>query len=219
MSCILDIITRVQPFDASAVTSLKHDHVRRPMKDNLSDIEMVVFDVFGTLLEISDRRNPFAHLKRKMDPARATRFRRLAMTTTMTLTEIDAELQSGMTSADLARAQTEITREVAATRLRPGVARMLAALPVPYALCSNLSVDYVAALSACLDIKPEFRILSCHAGCMKPDSEIYDLVIRAAGVPPDRILFTGDTPAADIEGPRSAGMRAIHVDLFLNSLS
>ena len=189
------------------------------MRDILSDIEMVVFDVFGTLLEISDRRNPFAYVKRKMDPGKATRFRRLAMTTTMTSSEIDAELQSGMTSADLARAQTEIAREVAATRLRPGVARMLAALPVPYALCSNLSVDYVAALSACPDIKPEFRILSYHAGCMKPDPEIYDLVIRAAGVPAERILFTGDTQSADIEGPRLVGMHSMHIDQFMNSFS
>ena len=189
------------------------------MRDILSDIEMVVFDVFGTLLEISDRRNPFAYVKREMVPEKATRFRRLAMTTTMTLSEIDAELRSGTTTADLARAQTEIVHEVTATRLRPGVARMLADLPVPYALCSNLSVDYVAALSACPEIKPEFRILSCHVGCMKPDPEIYDLVIRAAGVPAERILFTGDTPVADIEGPRLAGMHSMHIDQFMNSFS
>ena len=189
------------------------------MRGILSDIEIVVFDVFGTLFEITDRRNPFAYVKREMDPGKATRFRRLAMTTTMTLSEIDAELQSGMTAADLARAQTEIVHEVTATRLRPGVARVLSALPIPYALCSNLSVDYVAALSACPEIKPEFRILSCHVGCMKPDPEIYDLVIRSAGVPAGRILFVGDTPAADIEGPRAAGMRAIHINAFLNSFA
>lgn len=189
------------------------------MRDILSDIEMVVFDVFGTLLQISDRRNPFAYVKRELDPGKATRFRRLAMTTTKTLTEIDAELRSGATTADLALAQIEIAREIASTRLRPGVARVLAALPVPHALCSNLSVDYVAALSACPEIKPEFRILSCHVGCMKPDPEIYDLVIRAAGVPAERILFTGDTQVADIEGPRLAGMHSMHIDQFMNSFS
>jgi FMN phosphatase YigB (HAD superfamily) len=81
------------------------------MRDILLDIDMIVFDVFGTLLEISDRRKPFAHVKRKMDPKKASRFRRLAMTTTMTWTEIDAELQIGMTTADLALAQIEIARD------------------------------------------------------------------------------------------------------------
>lgn len=189
------------------------------MRGILSDIDMIVFDVFGTLLEISDRRKPFAHVKRKIDPQMAARFRQLAMTTTMTLTEIDSELQSGTTTADLALAQIKIAREVASTRIRPGVLEMLLALPVPYAICSNLSFDYVAALSAFPDIKPEFRILSCHAGCMKPDPEIYDLAIRSAGVPAGRILFVGDTPAADIDGPTKAGMRAMHIDAFLNSFS
>jgi HAD superfamily hydrolase (TIGR01509 family) len=189
------------------------------MRDILSDIDMIVFDVFGTLLEISDRRKPFAHVKRKMDPEKASRFRRLAMTTAMTWTEIDAELQSGTTTADLALAQIQIIREVASTRIRPGVLEMLLALPVPYAICSNLSFEYVPALSAFPDIKPEFRILSCHAGCMKPDPEIYALVIRSAGVPAGRILFTGDTLAADIEGPLLAGMRAMHIDDLIAALT
>jgi HAD superfamily hydrolase (TIGR01509 family) len=189
------------------------------MQNILSDVDVVVFDVFGTLLEISDRRRPFAHVKRKMDPEKARRFRRLAMTTTMRWTEIDAELQIGTTTADLALAQIEIAREVASTRIRPGVLEILLALRVPYAICSNLSFDYVPALSAFPDIKPEFRILSCHAGCMKPDPEIYDLVIRSAGVPAGRILFTGDTLAADIEGPLLAGMRAMHIDDLIAALT
>lgn len=96
---------------------------------------------------------------------------------------------------------------------------MLATLPVPYGLCSNLSSDYVAALSPFPEIKPVFRVLSCDVGYMKPDPEIYDLVIRAAGVPAERMLFTGDTPAADIEGPISAGMRAMHIDDLIVELS
>ena len=48
---------------------------------------------------------------------------------------------------------------------------------------------------------------------------IYGLVIEAAGVPASRVLFVGDTPAADIEGPRSAGMRAIHIDQFMAALA
>lgn len=54
---------------------------------------------------------------------------------------------------------------------------------------------------------------------MKPEAEIYRLVIEAAGVPASRLLFVGDTPAADIEGPRSAGMRAIHIDQFMAALA
>lgn len=185
----------------------------------LADVDLLVFDLFGTLVEIGSRHRPFAHLRRRMDPEKANRLRRLAMTTKMTLAELDAEIEGGATITDLVVAQAAITHEVTSVRIRPGVQEMLAALPRRYGLCSNLSIDYVAALERFPEIKPEFRILSCHAGCMKPDPEIYDLVIRSAGVPAGRILFVGDTPAADIEGPRAAGMRAIHINAFLNAFA
>jgi HAD superfamily hydrolase (TIGR01509 family) len=187
--------------------------------DVLGDIDVVCFDVFGTLIDITDRRRPFAHLKRKMTPEKALKFRRLAMTTNMTLAEIDAEILAGATVADLERAQIAIAREVASTRLRPGVPEMLAAIPVPFGLCSNLSSDYVPAVFRFPEIRPLFRILSCRVGHMKPDPRIYELVLEAAGVPADHVLFVGDTPAADLEGPIRAGMRAVHIDAFLNSFA
>ena len=112
----------------------------------LDDIDLLVFDLFGTLVEIGARHRPFAHLRRKMSPEKANLFRRLAMTTGMTLSEIDAKLQGGATVADLVVAQTAIAHEIASTRLRPGVPEMLAALPIRYGVCSNLSIDYVTAL-------------------------------------------------------------------------
>jgi HAD superfamily hydrolase (TIGR01493 family) len=185
----------------------------------LDDIDLLVFDLFGTLVEIGSRRRPLAHLRRRMSPEKASRFRQLAMTTGLTLAELDAEIEGGATIADLSLAQVSIAHEVASTRLRPGIPEMLASLSVPYGLCSNLSPDYVPTLDRFAEITPMFRILSCFSGCMKPDPRIYELVLEAAGVPADRILFVGDTPAADIDGPTRAGMRAMHIDAFLNSFS
>jgi len=54
---------------------------------------------------------------------------------------------------------------------------------------------------------------------MKPDPAIYDLVINTAGVPACRILFVGDTPAADMDGPTRAGMRAMHIDDLIAALT
>lgn len=154
-----------------------------------------------------------------MSPEKANRFRRMAMTTELTLAELDAEIKGGATIADLSLAQVSIAHEVASTRLRPGIPEMLAGLRHPYGLCSNLSTDYVPAVFRFPEIRPLFRILSCQVGYMKPEAEIYRLVIEAAGVPASRLLFVGDTPAADIEGPRSAGMRAIHIDQFMAALA
>jgi len=144
------------------------------MGNIFSEIDMIVF---GTLVDITDRRRPFAHLKQKMTPEKVSRFRRMAMTTELTLAKLDAEIEGGATIGDLVVAQTAIAREVVSARLRDSVAEMLAALPIRYGVCSNLSVDYVAALARFPEITPMFRILSCQVGSMKPDRAIYDRAI------------------------------------------
>ncbi|WP_243614792.1 HAD family hydrolase [Shimia aestuarii] len=183
----------------------------------LDGIELICFDLFGTLVEITDRRRPFASLRRNIALDKVARMRRLAMTTDLALEEIDEAIQGGATVDKIVAAKVGIAREVASTRLRTGVPAMLSALPVPYGICSNLSLDYLPARQRFGELKPAFRIMSCEVGYMKPDPEIYELVVAAAGVPRNKILFIGDTPSADIDGPRGAGMRAIHVDQFLSA--
>ena len=183
----------------------------------LSDIDLICFDLFGTLVEITDHRRPFASLRRNMTKDKVESLRRLAMTTVLNLEEIDDAIQGGATVDKISNAKIDIAHEVGSTRLRSGVPEMLSARPVPYGICSNLSLDYLPALQRFAELKPVFRIMSCEVGYMKPDPEIYELVVAAAGVPRHKILFVGDTPAADVEGPRVAGMQAIHVDQFLSA--
>lgn len=189
------------------------------MTDVFRDINVVCFDVFDTLIEITDRRRPFVPLKRRMGLEKAHRFRQLAMTTDMTWAEINAEIAGGATITDLEQAQIAIAREVASVRIRPGVAEMLAALPIRYGVCSNLSADYVGALDRFPEISPAFRVLSCFVGCMKPDRRIYEMVLEAAGTSAGRILFVGDTPTADIDGPTRAGMRVMHINDLIAALT
>ncbi|WP_066705249.1 HAD family hydrolase [Celeribacter ethanolicus] len=183
----------------------------------LEGIELICFDLFETLVEITDRRRPFASLRRNMTLDKVERMRRLAMTTDLALEEVDEAIQGGATVDKIVGAKADIAREVASVRLRTGVSEMLSALPVPYGICSNLSPDYLPALQRFAEVRPAFRIMSCEVGYMKPDPEIYELVVAAAGVPRHKILFVGDTPSADIDGPRAARMRAIHVDQFLSA--
>jgi HAD superfamily hydrolase (TIGR01509 family) len=191
----------------------------RAQRGILDGIDLIVFDLFGTLLEIGDRRRAFAHMWRKLSPEKVGAFRRMAMTSELTLAEIDAKIGCGATVADLAAVQAAIALEVASIRLRPGIPEMLVGLTRPYGLCSNLSTDYVSAAFRFPEIRPLFRILSCQVGYMKPDAEIYRLVIEAAGVHASRLLFVGDTPASDMEGPASSGMNAIHIDQFMAAVA
>ena len=60
-------------------------------------------------------------------------------------------------------------------------------------------------------------LFSCEAGLMKPDPRIYQRMMVMLNVEPQKALMTGDKIKNDVEGPRSIGMHAVHLDRENNS--
>lgn len=58
----------------------------------------------------------------------------------------------------------------------------------------------------------DFALISEEAGVHKPDKAIFDLALAQAEVAAQQALFIGDTPSADIEGARNAGLHAVLID-------
>jgi FMN phosphatase YigB (HAD superfamily) len=54
-------------------------------------------------------------------------------------------------------------------------------------------------------------LLSCPPGVRKPAPLFYELVLAAAGAPPEQVLFVGDNFACDVAGPVAHGMQAVLV--------
>ena len=97
----------------------------------------------------------------------------------------------------------------------PGIAPLLAgaARSLPLYAFSNTNPAHVAHFSKTYaGVLGHFReiFLSSSIGLRKPDAEAYDHVVKAIGVPASRILFFDDS-AANIEGARARGLRAVHV--------
>jgi HAD superfamily hydrolase (TIGR01509 family) len=97
----------------------------------------------------------------------------------------------------------------------PGIAPLLAsaAKRMPLYAFSNTNPAHAEHFSqAYADVLSHFReiFLSSTIGLRKPDADAYDHVVKAIGVPASRILFFDDS-AANIEGARARGLRAIHV--------
>ena len=61
------------------------------------------------------------------------------------------------------------------------------------ALCSNLALDYGDPLLELLPETPDKTILSYKVGYIKPEHQIYQSVCDSLGLPPEAILFSGDT--------------------------
>jgi glucose-1-phosphatase len=97
----------------------------------------------------------------------------------------------------------------------PGIAPLLAraAECVPLYAFSNTNGAHVEHFSsAYAGVLRHFRdmFLSSSIGLRKPDAQAYDHVVKAIGVPAERIVFFDDL-AENIEGARARGLRAVHV--------
>jgi putative hydrolase of the HAD superfamily len=97
----------------------------------------------------------------------------------------------------------------------PGIAPLLAraAKRLPVYAFSNTNGAHVEHFSqAYADVLGHFReiFLSSSIGLRKPDAAAYDHVVKAIGVPAERIVFFDDL-AENIEGARARGLTAVHV--------
>ena len=55
-------------------------------------------------------------------------------------------------------------------------------------------------------------LFSCDIGLKKPDPKIYQKIADALDINPSQILMVGDNIRADVNGPKSTGMNAIHLN-------
>ena len=65
-----------------------------------------------------------------------------------------------------------------------------------------------------LGIEEHFKVFvsSERAGCYKPDSAIFELALKEAGVSAGEALFIGDIPSVDVAGAKAAGMKSVWIN-------
>jgi len=103
----------------------------------------------------------------------------------------------------------------------------------------NACVPFAEVIPALERLQPRFRLatlsngnadlgtiglahhfeISLHAaalGCAKPDARAYVALAQALTLKPAEILFVGDDPHADVDGPRSVGMQTVWVNRGAN---
>lgn len=180
--------------------------------------DAIVFDVYGTLVEIGDKRAPFRRLLRigeQQGRLVAAGDAALLMSAPLGLHAAARRLGIQLTQEQRAALERDLHDEIASIRPFPETASTLSALRargIKLGLCSNLAVDYAAPIVALLPLQLDAYTWSFKAGAIKPDPAIYDQACRALDCAPGRVLMVGDTPAADVDGPRAFGMQSILLD-------
>ena len=186
-----------------------------------SGIEAVCFDAFGTLVEITDRQQAFHPLFKALTPDKRRELKYRLMREDRPFTDWPKALGVDVDPYVLLNVLNRNLGELLSIKMRPLMAEvwtMLRHNGVRIGICSNLSSDYVQSLQGALPDAPDLAVLSCKVGAIKPEPEIYAKVLDGLCVASDRVLFVGDTPRTDIDGPRAAGMKAIHVDAMSEAM-
>lgn len=182
-----------------------------------SGVKAVIFDVFGTLVRIGDKRHPYRQLQALMlrhgrapRPEDATRM----MTLDTGLAGLTKAFGVTIPAHELADIEADLYQELPTIGLYPETLSTLASLReagLKLAICSNLAAPYAIAPKLLLPPMDAYA-WSFALGAVKPDARLYRYLCEELQCDPAEALFVGDTPAADFDGPRSFGMQACLID-------
>lgn len=184
---------------------------------DLARVHAIVFDAFGTLVEIGDNRRPFGRLMHWISQNHVSP----AEDEAAWLIRRNVDLKAAALAAgavpppDLLDAlERDLEVELASISAFEDTAPALTSLRARgYAIgiCSNLVAPYMDPMIGCLPFSPDAAVWSFAIGAIKPEPAIYAAVCTAMRRQPEEILFVGDTWDADVAGPRAFGMRALHL--------
>jgi len=182
----------------------------------------VIFDVFGTLIRVEERRNPYLQLLkygRSQGISPCAKHLQLLMTRELDWAEAANDLGIRAGYVKLHGFARLLQEELASMTLYEDAQQAIELLQpagVKIALCSNLASGYGPAVRTILPGLDAYGF-SYEIGVTKPNPVIYQSVCRDLGVQPgqqmygDRIVMIGDSIRCDRDGARAAGVGGFHL--------
>ena len=190
----------------------------------MTNIQAVIFDLYGTLIYLAHETKPHARLFADLGlqfPEGFERARRIVLTEDFdNLAGLVKRIKPNLT-IDLSPYEKEIEQERASALLYPETSSVLDELKrrnIQLGLISNLASPYKQPFSG-LGLNQCFDevLFSCDLGLRKPDPRIYQKMIEQFKINPAQALMVGDRVHVDVDGPKSIGMNAVHLDRTKNS--
>ncbi|MGC8493669.1 MAG: HAD family hydrolase [Syntrophobacteraceae bacterium] len=179
-------------------------------------VKAVVFDAFGTLAHIGEKRHPYRHLLQKL----AAHGRRpqaddasRIMSANVGIAGIAGLFGVEFPASEIAGIEIELYEELASVKLFPDALPVLGALRTAgykLALCSNLAAPYAIPLKLLLP-PLDVYVWSFETGAVKPEPAIYEALFDRLECSPFETMMVGDTLESDYTGPRRLGMRSCHL--------
>jgi HAD superfamily hydrolase (TIGR01549 family) len=182
----------------------------------------VIFDVFGTLVRIEERRNPYLQLlkyARSQGVSPCAEHLQLLMTRELDWREAAEALGIRAGYVKLHGLDRLLQEELASMTVYDDVQQAIELLQgahIKIGLCSNLASGYGSAVRALLPGLDAYTF-SYEVGAVKPEPLIYYTACCELGVAPkeqlwgDRVVMIGDSIRCDRDGARAAGLAGFHL--------
>jgi FMN phosphatase YigB (HAD superfamily) len=171
----------------------------------------VIFDVFGTLLEIGQQHHPYLLLMRYLR-AQGRQPRADDSRTILTfdggLAELAESLGATVPADQLAACEAALQSDLNSIASFADVAGTFAALrqrEYRIAICSNLAQPYGAKV---MDLLPDADVfaMSYQLGHIKPEPQIYQHILDKLSLAANDCIFIGDSAYADRDGAKAMGI-------------
>lgn len=173
-------------------------------------IKAVVFDAYGTIVQIADKRDPYRRLLSHAVPGKI-----LPLRSRTSLGSIAQALGNPLSKPAMQRLEDDLAAELASVRAFDDVEPVWTELRkrgIRIGVCSNLATPYIEPVLDALPFPPNEACWSCECGTAKPDPLIYRLMCARLHVHTAEAIMVGDNLTNDVKGPIKAGLRAIHLN-------
>ena len=178
-------------------------------------ITTVLFDLFGTLIELQRDSKPYHKIARQAPFAERDELLRKSMLHSCNSLTDYCKLIGVSVPENIEGLEEELKRDIEGAELfedsLPALSQ-LKELGIKIGLISNLAAPYKKPVQA-LGIEKYFDVIvfSCDVGVAKPAPSIFQLALEQLGSSPAETIMVGDSYKSDVEGSSKIGVRGIQL--------
>lgn len=178
-------------------------------------IKSIIFDLYGTLLQLTQDSTPFLKLARRNSTLDFQNAIKIALTNHCPTLDEYANLINLEQQKDFESLEEILHDDLQHVELYPDSIPTLKALKksnIRTAVISNLATPYKKPFSNHkLEKFFDAVIFSCDCGYMKPNPQIYKLALDRLGSIPHETIMVGDSLKSDVIGPSKLGIVSYHL--------
>lgn len=176
------------------------------------ETKAVIFDCFGTLMEIRDKHMPYKYLREELykNNIVVDNFAQLVMENKCDIEDIEKLSKFKFSNEQKIKFKQMLEKELRSVHIFDDVNQYLKDLKeknIKTMLCSNLAFPYGKSAKS-LTFPLDKYILSYEVGHIKPHKEIFQICLDQLSLQKEEVVYVGDSVKDDYNGATSFGIKA-----------